>query len=55
MGLFFPSVVFKELRVSDGIDIDMPRELVVGFLEVRVVTGDVSGVEEIEVVGLVDG
>ena len=53
MGLFFPSIVFEESRVGDGVDIDMLRGSVVGFLEVRVVAGGVSGVGEVEVLQLV--
>ena len=46
---FFPSIVFKESGVGDGIDIDMLRGLVGGLLVVRIVVGSVSGMGEIEV------
>ena len=55
LGFFFPSIVFEESRISDGIDIDMLRGSVVGFPKVRVVVGGIGGMGEIEVLRLVKG
>ena len=55
LGFFFPSVVLKELGVSDGVDMGVLRGSVGGFLEVRVVAGDVGSVGEVEIFGLVEG
>ena len=49
LGLFFPPIVFKMSRVSDGIDIDVPRGLGGGLLVEGVVTGEVSSVREVKV------
>ena len=55
MGLFFPSVVFEELGVGDGIDIGVSRGSTGRFLEVGVVVGGVGGMGKVEVFGLVEG
>ena len=45
-GFLFPSIVLKESRISDGVDIDMSRG---GSSIERVVTGGISSMGEIEV------
>ena len=46
LGFLFPSIVLKESRISDGVDIDMLRG---GSSIERVVTGGISSMGEIEV------
>ena len=43
------------MGVSDGVDMGMLGGSIGGFLEVRVVAGDVGGVGEVEIFGLVEG
>ena len=49
LGFFLPPVVFKELRIGDGIDVDMLWRLKGGSLIERIVTGGVGGMGEIEI------
>ena len=53
LGLFFPSVVLKELGVRDSIDIDVLGQLGGGFSIERVMVRDIGGVGEVKVFGLV--
>ena len=53
LGFFFPSVVFKEYGVGDGIDMDMPGGTKGGSLIEGVMAGGVSGMGEIEFLRLV--
>ena len=48
-------MVFKESGVSDGVDMDILGGSIGGFLEVRVMAGDVGGVGEVETFGQVEG
>ena len=49
LGFFFPSVVLKESRVSDGVDIDVLSGLMGGLLVERVMMGDVGSMGEIKI------
>ena len=49
---FFPTVILKELRISDSIDINMLGRSGGSSLVERVMARDVSSVEKIEIFGL---
>ena len=53
MGFFFPPIIFEELRVGDGIDVDVSGGLMGGLLIEGVVSRSVGSMREIEVFGLV--
>ena len=42
MGFFFPSVVLEESGIGDGIDMDMSRRSIGGFVEVGVVASETT-------------
>ena len=50
---FFPSIVFEESGVSDGIDIDVLGWLGSGFLIERAVARDINSVGEVKIFGLI--
>ena len=49
MEFFFPPVILKELRVSNGVDTDVSRGSMGGSLVEGVMTGGISSVGEIEI------
>ena len=49
LGFFLPSIILEELRVSDGVNVDMPGGLRSGSLVEGIVMGGVSSMGEIQI------
>ena len=55
LGFLFPSVILEESRISDCVDVGVPRGLVRRFLEVGVMAGGVGGMGKVELFRLIEG
>ena len=53
LGFLFPPIILEESRISDCIDVGVPRGSVRRFLEVGVMAGGVGGMGKVELLGLI--